>query len=199
MNVKPKTVVSVVSFLMVIAVGTYLLFDLEALTPKEVAFTDQLEASIARALGEDPSNFFPPSGRLPSKFQMGGTPPAVYKLKITSGRRGRRLTFDLSIKRTADKAGRKFEGRWKHELRANRLGSLAPVELLRLDPSKNRLAEIRNSKGRVIGVFFLAHCGRGLFSVTLKGISLSEFNDFEGMILPSLEAVELNGPTLMLK
>ncbi len=199
MNVKPKTIMSVVAFLSVIAAGTYFLFDLEALTPKEIAFTDQFEADIARAIGEEQGKFFPESGRLPSKFQMGGTPPAVYKLKITTGRRGRRLTFDLSIKRTADKAGRKFEGRWKHELRANRLGSLYPVKLKRLDPTKNRLAQIRNGRGQITGLFFLAHCGRGIFGVTLKGIHLDEFEDFEGMILPSLEAIELNGPTLMLK
>ena len=199
MSARTKTIIGVISFLMVIAVGTYLLFDLEALTQKEIAFTDQLEADIASALGQEPASFFPTAGRLPSKFQMGGTPPAVYKLKITTGRRGRRLTFDLSIKRTADKAGRKFEGRWKHELRANRLGSLDPVKLKHLNPDKNRLAHIRNGRGQVTGVFFLAHCGRGIFSVTLKGIYLSEFTDFESMIRPSLEAIELNGPTIMLK
>ena len=199
MSVQPKTVMGVTAFLLVIAAGTYLLFELEALTPKEIAFTDKLEGDIARALDKDPGNFFPKAGRLPSKFQMGGTPPAVYKLKITTGRRGRRLTFDLSIKRTKDKAGRKFEGRWKHELRANRLGSLEPVKLNRLNAANHRLAQIRNGRGNVTGLFFLAHCGRGIFSVTLKGIHLDEFEDFESMILPSLEAIELNGPTLMLK
>ena len=80
MSAQTKTIIGVTSFLLVIAVGTYLLFDLEALSSKEVAFIDQLEADIAKALNENPTNFFPKAGRLPSKFQMGGTPPAVYKL-----------------------------------------------------------------------------------------------------------------------
>ena len=92
---------TIVAFLLVVAVGTYLVFDLEALTERELAFVQRLETDIAESLGVKPQNFFPSAGRLPSKFQMGGTPPAIYKLKITTGRRGRRLTFDLSVKRTA--------------------------------------------------------------------------------------------------
>ena len=101
---KAKSILSIVGFVLVVAVGTYLVFDLEALTAREVDFIERLEGDIAGALGKERAAFFPEAGRLPSKFQMGGTPPAVYKLKITTGRRGRRLTFDLSIKKTADKA-----------------------------------------------------------------------------------------------
>jgi len=198
MSAQPKTIMGVVAFLLAIAVGTYLLFDLEALTQKEIAFIDRLETDIARALDQKQSNFFPKSGRLPSKFQMGGTPPAVYKLKVTTGRRGRRLTFDLSIKRTAEKAGGKFEGRWKHELRANRLGSLEVVKLKYLESSNSRLALIR-SRGKITGLFFLAHRNRGIFGLTLKGIYLHEFDDFERMLLPSLQTIESRGARLMLK
>ena len=193
-----KTIFSVIVFVSVVSVGTYLVFDLEALTANEIAFIEQLEGRIAKHLGEDPEKFFPKAGRLPSKFQMGGTPPAVYKLKITTGRRGRRLTFDLSIKRTAEKAHGKFNGRWKHELRANRLGTLEPVELEHLDASNSRLARIRVGD-QVTGVFFLAQRGRGLFGLTLKGIYLKEFEDFEQMLIPTLTAIEREGPTLMLE
>jgi hypothetical protein len=198
MSAQSKSIMGGFAFLLVIAMGTYLLFDLEALTEKELAFIDQLEGDVARALDEKQRNFFPKAGRLPSKFQMGGTPPAVYKLKITTGRRGRRLTFDLSIKSTAKKAGGKFEGRWKHELRANRLGRLEPVELKQLEPTKHRLAQIRNGRGQVSGLFFLAHCNRGIFGLTLKGIHLSEFENFENMIRPTLKSIEVNGPTIMI-
>ena len=195
---KLKTIISIAAFVLVVAVGTYLVFDLEALTEREVDFIERLEGKIAKALGEEPARFFPKAGRLPSKFQMGGTPPAVYQLKITTGRRGRRLTFDLSIKRTVEKAQGKFEGRWKHELRAYRLGTLEPVELTSLDPKNSRLAQIR-SGGQISGFFFLAQRGRALFGLTLKGIYLKEFEDFEGMLVPILKSIEEDGPTLMLE
>ena len=198
LSMNRKTIISIAAFLVVVAVGTYLVFDLEALTQKEIEFTELLEGQIATALGEEPTRFFPKAGRLPSKFQMGGTPPAVYKLKITTGRRGRRLTFDLSIKRTTEKAQGKFKGRWKHELRAYRLGTLEPVELTSLDPKNSRLAKIR-SGGQITGLFFLAQRGRALFGLTLKGIYLKEFDDFEGMLVPILKSIEENGPTLMLE
>jgi len=107
------------------------------------------------------------------------------------------LTFDLSIQRTADKAQRKFETRWKHELRAHRLGALEPVKLKTLDPSGARLAQIK-SGGQSLGVFFLAHRGRALFGVTLKGIKLDEFENFEEMIRPTLDVLAEDGPSLML-
>ena len=197
MSPKTKTTLSIIAFVGAIFVGTYFLFDLEALTQRELSFVEALERGVAESLGKEPEKFFPESGRLPSKFQMGGTPPAVYKLKVTTGRRGRRFTFDLSIKRSAEKARGKFEGRWKHELRAHRLGTLDEVALKSLDRSNSRLALIRN-RGQVTGAFFLAHRGRGLFSLTLKGIFLEEFQDFEGMLVPILETVEQQGPTLML-
>ena len=199
MTSKTKTILSAVGFLLLVAAGTYWVFAIEALTQREIDLVDQLEESIANALDEDRAKFFPPAGRLPSKFQMGGTPPAVYKLQMTTGRRGRRLTFDLSIKRTAEKAGRKFEGRWKHELRANRLGNLEAVALSKLDPANSRLAHIKNGLGEITGVFFLAHRGRGMFGLTLKGISLAEFKDFEGMLAPTLATIEQDGPMLMLE
>ena len=194
---KAKSILSIVGFVLVVAVGTYLVFDLEALTAREVHFIERLEGDIAEALGKERAAFFPEAGRLPSKFQMGGTPPAVYKLKITTGRRGRRLTFDLSIKKTADKAHRKFEGRWKHELRAYRLGTLEPVNLNTLSAENNRLAVIR-AGGKITGLFFLAQRGRALFGLTLKGIYLEEFSDFESVLIPTLHAIESDGPTIML-
>lgn len=199
MAVKMSGKLTAVIFILIVAVGTYLVFDLEALTDRELAFVERLETDVATALGRTPQQFFPKAGRLPSKFQMGGTPPAIYKLKMTTGRRGRRLTFDLSVKRTASKANGKFEGRWKHELRANRLGKLSPVPLKILDSSHHRLAKIRTPAGQVIGVFFLAQRGRSIFGLTLKGIQLEEFADFEQMLLPTLETVEKNGSELMLK
>ena len=88
--------------------------------------------------------------------------------------------------------------RWKHELRAYRLGTLEPVELTALDPKNSRLAQIR-SGGQITGLFFLAHRGRALFGLTLKGIYLKEFDDFEGMLVPILKSLEEDGPTLMLE
>ena len=142
MTQRAKNILGGISFLAVIIVGTYLLIDLESLTDRELKFIGTLENDVAQALGEKSTDFFPKAGRMPQKFQMGGTPPAVYKLKVTTGRRGRRLTFDLSIQRTADKAKRKFETRWTHELRAHRLGKLGTVPLKVLDPSNSRLAHI---------------------------------------------------------
>ena len=199
MTPKLKTILGVVGFILLVAVGTYWVFAIEALTEREIQLVEQLEDEIAQALGEEPRKFFPASGRLPSKFQMGGTPPAVYKLTMTTGRRGRRLTLDLSIKRTASKAAGKFKGRWKHELRANRLGSLEPVKLKRLDASNSRLARIRNGRGEETGVLFIAQRGRGLFGLTLKGIRLDEFEDFEASLVSTLNTIEKDGPVLMLE
>ena len=199
MLVERKNLLGVIAFATVIAVGTYLLFDLEALTKNEVVFIDRLERDIAHALRENKADFFPDAGRMPSKFQMGGSPPAIYKLKVTTGRRGRRLTFDLSIKRTSEKAGRKFETRWTHEIRAHRLGTLDVIELKHLDSSNSRLARIRTADDKTTGVFFLAHRERGVFSLTLKGIVLDEFEDFERMISPTLDTIARDGAALMLE
>ncbi|MEE2787893.1 MAG: hypothetical protein VX589_11185 [Myxococcota bacterium] len=196
---KPTTILSALIFLAVIAAGTYFLFDLESLTEKEVRFVEVLEHDIARALGQDAEVFFPKASRMPSKFQMGGTPPAVYKLKVTTGRRGRRMTLDLSILRTVEKAASKFETRWIHEMRANRLGSLDEVPLTKLDPANSRLARTQRQDGTVIGLFFLAQRGRGLFGLTLKGIKLSEFSHFEDVLSATLSTIAERGPSLMLE
>ena len=193
-----KTLISIAVFLVVVGYATYLVLDIESLTAREVEFIDRLETDIAQALGEDPAEFFPPRGRMPSKFQAGGSPPKVYKLTITTGRRGRRMTFDLSVQRNPEKAQGKFDTRWTHELRKHRLGTLAPVELKVLDVERARLAHIK-SGNQSIGVFFLACRGRSLFGLTLKGITLDEFPDFEGMIAPILDILERDGPTLMLE
>ena len=107
--------------------------------------------------------------------------------------------MDLSIQRNTGKAVRKFATRWKHELRAHRLGQLAPVSLPGLDPTRNRLAQIRLGNGDVVGVFFLARVERGLFSLTLKGITLAEIPDFVTMIKPTMETLESSGATLMVE
>ena len=192
-----KGIISATLFVAIVAVGTYLVLDLESLTENELTFIKRLESDVAAALGEDPDQFFPVGGRLPSKFQAGGTPPAVYKLKITTGRRGRRLTFDLSIQRSVEKAKRKFETRWKHEQRAHRLGTLEPVALTYLDGESARLAQIRAGQ-TISGVFFMAHRGRALFGLTLKGITLEEFKEFERMLEPTLDYLERDGPNIML-
>ena len=197
MTTQRKYILNAVGFICVIAIGTYLLFDIEALTPRELKFIDLVEAQIAGGLNEDPEAFFPSSGRLPSKFQMGGSPPKVYKIEITTGRRGRRLTFDLSVKRSAEKAFAKFEGRWIHELRANRLGTLDPIELKTLDPTHHRLAKLMRN-GKVAGAFFLAQRGRSLFGLTLKGIRFGEFTDLEQTLVPILDEIAQNGAVLML-
>ena len=194
-----RAIIGGVIFLAVILGLSYLLLRAEALTSKELTLVERLESDIAASLQQKATELFPPATRMAGKFQIGGSPPKIYKLKCTSGRPGRRLTMDLSIQRNTGKAVRKFATRWKHELRAHRLGTLAPVSLPRLDPTQSRLAQIRLGNGDVVGVFFLARVDRGLFSLTLKGITLSEIPDFVAMIKPTMDTLESSGATLMVE
>jgi hypothetical protein len=185
-------------FLIVLGLA-YLLLDAETLTEREMALVLRLETDIANSLGDAPGPIFGKATRMTSKFQVGENPPKVYKLKVTSGRPGKRLTMDYSVQRTEYKAERKFKTRWKHELRAHRLGRLEPVSLESIGLSQVRLANIRPGGGAAAGVFFLAHAKRGLFSLTLKGITLEELGDFPKMIRPTLETLESQGSRLMEK
>ncbi len=193
-----KSIITGVIFTLVVGGLSYLLLAAETLSDRELLLIERLESDIAHALREDPKALFPPAGRMTSKFQMGGEPPVIYKLKGTSGRPGRRLTVDFSLQRTQKKAKRKFETRWKHELRANRLGSLEAIPLEKIDPSLGRLAHIRTSKGTV-GLFFLANIDRGLLGLTLKGITLAEISDFASAITPTLTYLVSHGNTIMVE
>ena len=195
---QPKTLIGAGVFAIVLIALSYLLVAAESLSNRELALIERIEVDVAKHFGEPPLELFPVATRITNKVHIGGSNPFIYKLSGTSGRPGKRVDMGYSVLRTEEKARRRFDTRWKHELRANSQGKLEELELDATLEHRARLAQLLDGHGKVIGMFFLARTQRGIFSLVLRGIVLEGSDAFANMITPTLIFLEAHGHTLML-
>ena len=195
---QPKTLIGAGVFAIVLITLSYLLIAAESLSKREIALLERIEVDVAKQLGEPTLELFPLATRITNKVHIGGSNPFIYKLTGTNGRPGKRVDIGFSVLRTEDKARRRFDTRWKHELRANSQGKLKEIELNAALGHRAHLAQLHGSNGEVIGMFFLAQTQRGIFSLALKGIVLEGSDAFAAMMAPTLTFLETHGHTLML-